>query len=115
MKTAVTLADPVKLRESGTKEAAQLNDFQEQLVQLAATMNGDHKKDIYPHKLVENMTVLEAVKYVEAAFKVFCSEREGAPENGLNNADRVDQADESARTAPRSFFQRLFSCVICDH
>lgn len=111
----VTLPDPVKLRESGPKEAAQLNDFQESLVQLAATMNGDHKKDIYPHKLVENMTVVEAVKYIESAFEMFCREHEGAPENGSNDAGVDGQADESTRPASGSFFQRLFSCVICDH
>ncbi|XP_010056549.2 non-specific phospholipase C3 [Eucalyptus grandis] len=111
----VTLPDPAKLRESGPKEAAQLNDFQEQLVQLAATMNGDHKKDIYPHKLVENMTVVEAAKYVESAFEMFCRECEGASENGSNDAGVDSQAEESTRPASGSFFQRLFSCVICDH
>ncbi|KAE8721401.1 Non-specific phospholipase C5 [Hibiscus syriacus] len=64
----VTLPEPVKTRHSKAKETAKLSDFQEELVQMAAVLKGDHKSDIYPHKLVENMTVAEAAEYVHGAF-----------------------------------------------
>ena len=98
------------------KEADQLNDFQVQLVQLAATLNGDHKKDTYPHKLVENITVVEAVKYIESAFEIFCGECQKAKENGANDRDQVAQENAATTlTTPKSFPQKLLSCIICDH
>ncbi|OWM83219.1 hypothetical protein CDL15_Pgr012700 [Punica granatum] len=119
---AVTLAEPVKMRESGPNEEASLNDFQEQLVQMAATLNGDHKKDTYPHKMVENITVSAAVEYIEGAFKMFCDECEK-----LKDEDGVEEAESSednqkdvptlaaTRKTPKSFVQKVFSCIICDN
>jgi phospholipase C len=86
---AVTLGEPAKLRETGPQEEAKLSEFQEELVQLAAVLNGDHRKDIYPDKLVENMTVGEAAKYVQEAFKKFQDECAKARESGVDEDEIV--------------------------
>ncbi|XAR63332.1 Phospholipase C [Bertholletia excelsa] len=114
----VKLPEPVRLRETGAKEDAKLSEFQEELVQMAATLCGDHRKDIYPSKLVENMTVKEAVEYVEKAFKKFLEECEkakakGAPESQVCVPGEEDEPEPSARARPRSFASKLLSCIAC--
>ncbi|KAJ9131837.1 hypothetical protein P3X46_034749 [Hevea brasiliensis] len=111
----VALTEPVKLREADAKEEAKLSEFQEELVQMAAALNGDHKKDIYPHKLVEGMTVLQAVKYVEDGFKKFCEECEKARESGADESEIIVLAKSSTSTTPKSFIHKLFSCLVCDN
>lgn len=111
----VTLSDAAKLREAGAKEDAKLNDFQEILVQMAATLNGDHKKDIYPDKLVENMTVGEAAKYVKDAHEAFCDHCHKAIDSGADEDEIVVLAKRSTRETPKNFAQKLFSCIICDN
>ncbi|KAI4302873.1 hypothetical protein MLD38_038571 [Melastoma candidum] len=108
-----TLPEPKKLRDAGAKEEAKLNDFQEILVQMAATLNGDHKKESYPHRLVENMTVADAVKYAEAAFNMFRDECAKLADKGGDGEEVIEVGKKLSSS--RSFVQKLFSCMICDN
>ncbi|XP_054785129.1 non-specific phospholipase C3-like [Prosopis cineraria] len=122
----VTLPEPVKLREAEAKENTKLSDFQVELVQLAATLNGDHKKDIYPHKLIEGLNVADAVKYVEEAFKFFMGECEKAKQSGVDGCEIVECANSSqsysasaSTTSPtpvpkNSFWHKILGCIFCD-
>ena len=114
VKFAEKLPDPVRLREAAAHEQAKLSEFQEELVQMAATLNGDHRKSIYPNKLVENMTVSDAVKYVNDAFKTFLNECEKAKQSGVDGSEIVDCANASTPPNSKNFFQKLSSCIICD-
>ncbi|KAK1307460.1 hypothetical protein QJS10_CPA10g01155 [Acorus calamus] len=105
----VTLPDPPKLRKAGPKEEAKLTEFQEELVPMAATLNGDHNKDSYPHKLVEGMTVADAVKYVKGAFKTFCDNCEYARAHGADESDVVVTSNSKS-----SFARRVLSCFACN-
>ncbi|KAL2892646.1 Non-specific phospholipase C3 [Bienertia sinuspersici] len=80
----VTLPEPVKLRDSEAKEDRKLSDFQGEMVQLAACLKGDHMKDTYPNKLVEEMNVAEAAKYCNEALEIFFQECEKAKQNGVD-------------------------------
>lgn len=114
--SAVKLPEPVKLREAAAKEGAKLSEFQEELVQMAAALNGDHKKDIYPQRLVEGMTVSQAVKYVEDGFKKFCEECEKARESGVDETEVIVlDKSRTKTTTPKTFIHKLFSCFICDN
>ncbi|KAE8721429.1 Non-specific phospholipase C4 [Hibiscus syriacus] len=109
-----TIPEPVKTRRTEAKETEKLSDFQEELVQMAAVLKGDHKSDIYPHKLVENMTVAEAAKYVHDAFDKFCDEylkEKGA--EGNNESEIVELGKEVERPNRNSFISKLFSCLSC--
>lgn len=112
---AVTLPEPVKLRETTSKDGAKMSDFQEEVVQLAAAINGDHRKDIYPNKLVEKMSVSKAVSYVEASFKKFSDECEKARESGADESEIVVCATSLGSPSPKSFAKKMFSCLVCDH
>ncbi|KDP39583.1 hypothetical protein JCGZ_02603 [Jatropha curcas] len=113
----VTLPEPVKLREGVAREDGNLSEFQQELVQMAAVLNGDHKKDIYPHKIAEGMTVSVAAKYMESAFKKFIEEGEKARENGVDESEVIviENFVPTNHKSPRSFIQKLFSCLVCDN
>lgn len=111
---AVTLVEPAKLRDVAPKDEGKLSEFQEELVQLAAVLNGDHRKDTYPDKLVENMTVAEAAKYVQVAFKKFKDECEKAREGGADE-DEIVVCATNASSSSKSIVHKLVSCFICDN
>ncbi|RWR86795.1 non-specific phospholipase C4-like protein [Cinnamomum micranthum f. kanehirae] len=116
----VTLSDPKKLRESEAKEEKKLSEFQEELVQMAAVLNGDHRKDIYPEKLVENMTVGDAVKYVDDAFKTFLEACENRRKNGADESEIVVVTSSPALSPPtekkkKSFARKMFACLVCNN
>jgi len=112
---AEKLPEPIKLREAAAKEEAKLSEFQEELVLMAATLNGDHRKSIYPEKLIENMCVSDAVKYVEDAFNTFLNECEKAKQNGADGCDIVDCANTcSTPRNSKNFFHKMLSCITCD-
>ncbi|XP_042504313.1 non-specific phospholipase C4-like [Macadamia integrifolia] len=112
----VTLPEPVKMREAGANEDKKLNDFQQILVQMTATLNGDHRKDIFPHKLVENMTVGEAIKYCEDGFKTFLGACENAKNNGADESEIVvcsTITSLSHEQPSKTFVKNMFSCFSC--
>ncbi|GAV89013.1 Phosphoesterase domain-containing protein [Cephalotus follicularis] len=106
----VTLPEPVKMRETKANGDAKLSEFQQELVQLAATLNGDHKKDIYPHKLVENMSVADGAKYFQDAFEKFCRECERAKESGVDLSEIVVLATSHTVKISKSWMHNIFSC-----
>lgn len=114
---AVTLPEPtLKLRDGEAKEDAKLTDFQQELVQMAATLNGDYKKDIYPHKLVEEMTVAEGAKYVEDAFKKFRGQCEKAEAEGVDGSQIVVVPTPTTKQRKsKSFGRKLLSCLACNN
>ncbi|XP_073139939.1 non-specific phospholipase C3-like [Henckelia pumila] len=113
----VTLPEPVKMRESEPNEDANLSEFQEELVQLCAVLKGDHNaKDIFPHKIVKDMKVVEAVDYMDVAFQKFLDDCEDAEKNGADGSHIVCLPSEHAKKrVPKTFTQKLFSCLVCDN
>ncbi|CAK9158142.1 unnamed protein product [Ilex paraguariensis] len=115
-----TLPEPVKFREAEADGNSKLSEFQGEMIQMAATLCGDHRKDIYPDKLVENMTVSEAVEYLNNAFKKFTDECEKAKANGADESSIcVPKDDEPDHVPPpaksKSIASKFFSCLACDH
>ncbi|XP_020262700.1 non-specific phospholipase C3-like, partial [Asparagus officinalis] len=119
----VTLPEPVKMRN--TTEAAEqskLSEFQQELVQLGAVLNGDYIKDIYPYKLVEQMTVAEAANYTQEAFRTFLNECEKCKKNGadgsyvvvVNPAKGTAAADDNNNEQKKkSVVTKMFGCFVC--
>ncbi|KAJ6975143.1 non-specific phospholipase C4-like [Populus alba x Populus x berolinensis] len=112
----VTLVEPVKLREGAAKEDAKLSEFQEELVEMAAVLNGDLTKDIYPQQLVDGLNVSDGAKYVEKAFKRFCDECDKARKNGVDDSEIIClEKPATTRRASKSFVHKLCSCLACDN
>ncbi|MQL84101.1 hypothetical protein Taro_016628 [Colocasia esculenta] len=117
----LTLPEPKKLRKTGAaREDANLTEFQEVLVQMGAVLNGDHRKEgLYPQKLVEDMTVGEAAKYLQEAFGTFCEACENCRKAGMDESEIVvvngAAGDGSSPEAKKkSFLQKMFSCLVCN-
>ncbi|KAI3444884.1 hypothetical protein Pfo_001549 [Paulownia fortunei] len=116
-----TLPEPIKLREAEANDEAKLSEFQEELVQMAAVLCGEHRVvESFPHQLVENMTVSNGVEYVQSAFKKFLDECEKARQNGADGSTICIPASNSttvnAPAQSKSFASKLFSCIVCgDH
>ncbi|KAI3414643.1 uncharacterized protein J3R85_016059 [Psidium guajava] len=65
------LPTPVKIREGEAKEDAKPSEFQQELLQLAAALTGDHIFTTNPERFGTEMTVREAKEYMENAVKSF--------------------------------------------
>ncbi|KAJ4778496.1 Non-specific phospholipase C4 [Rhynchospora pubera] len=112
----VTLPEAKKLRETGAKEMSQISDFQKELVQLAAVLNGDHAKDIYPDKLVDGMTVAKAAQYVNDAYKVFRKECDQCIKAGMDGSHIPIVEPKKPDDKPGgSQVQKLLACFGCGH
>lgn len=112
-----TLPEPKKLRPTGAAETEKLSEFQTELVQLGASLNGDYAKDIYPRRLVENMTVAEGARYVQDAFKTFLEECERCRKDGEDGSHVVVVSPTEDAVGPRgkrSLVEKMFSCLSCN-
>lgn len=83
------LPEATKLRPTEAKEDAGLNDFQIELLQLAAQLNGEHTLDSYPDELPKKMNVAEACAYAESAVKSFLDAGKTAIKNGEKDWEKI--------------------------
>lgn len=80
----------MKIRKSEAKEDAKLTEFQEELVQLAAVLNGDHVLTSYPEQLGCKMTVKEGKEYMKDSVKKFLGAGLAAKMMGADDNQIVD-------------------------
>ncbi|XP_042482346.1 non-specific phospholipase C1-like [Macadamia integrifolia] len=73
------------LRPGGPKEDKSLSEFQLELIQLAAQLNGDHVLNTYPD-IGNSMTVAEANRYAEDAVARFLEAGRAALRAGANES-----------------------------
>ncbi|XP_057531527.1 non-specific phospholipase C4-like [Amaranthus tricolor] len=111
----VTMPKPVKLRATSAVENRKLSDFQAELVQMGACLNGDHKKNTYPDALVAKMTVKEGAEYVQKAWKTFCHECDEAKKRGADENTIIEVDTEPSNKIYRSFIDKFFSCLACNN
>jgi phospholipase C len=65
------LPTPVKIRNTEANEEAKLTEFQQELLQLAAVLKGDHVFTSYPEKIGKEMNVRQGKEYIDDAVKRF--------------------------------------------
>ncbi|KAM7272778.1 hypothetical protein ACFE04_027441 [Oxalis oulophora] len=93
----VQLPTPVAIRQGEAKEDAPISEFQQELTQLAATINGDHILTSYPEKIGKDMTVKKAKEYMDNAVKRFFEAGRYAKRMGVD-AEQVVQMRPSLTT-----------------
>lgn len=80
----------MRLREAEAEAEDQhreISEFQAELVQLGAALNGDHTTEAYGSgKLGEGMTVAEASEYCRGAFARFREECRRCHEGGMDES-----------------------------
>ena len=74
---------PWSLRHSPSNESAPLTEFQEELIQLASQLNGDHQRPEYPH-LGKSMNVGQAHAYATSALAKFLETGRAALRAGVD-------------------------------
>lgn len=85
-----TLPDVTPLRSSEANENSGLSEFQSEIVQLAAVLNGDHFLTSFRDEMSKNMSVKEAHDYVKGAVSRFIRASKEAVRMGANGSAIVD-------------------------
>jgi phospholipase C len=78
------------LRSTGAKEDGGLSEFQSEVVQLAAVLNGDHFLSSFPNEMSNKMNVKEAHAYVRRAVARFVRASKEAIKLGADQSAIVD-------------------------
>ncbi|KAL1301339.1 hypothetical protein HN51_045979 [Arachis hypogaea] len=86
----VTLPDVTPLRKTEAKEDGKLSEFQSEVVQLAAVLNGDHFLSSFPDEMSKKMSVKEAHGYVKGAVSRFIRASKEAIKLGADESAIVD-------------------------
>jgi phospholipase C len=97
----VQLPNPVAIRQGEANENAPISEFQQELTQLAATINGDHFLTSYPERIGKDMTVIKAKEYMDDAVKRFFEAGLYAKQMGVD-AEQVVQMRPSLTTRSSS-------------
>ncbi len=78
------------LRTTEAKEDNGLSEFQGEVVQLAAVLNGDHFLSSFPDEMSKKMNVKEAHEYVQGAVARFITASKEAIKLGADQSAIVD-------------------------
>ena len=84
------MPDVAPLRTTEAKEDAGLSEFQNEVVQLAAVLNGDHFLSSFPDEMGKKMSVKEAHEYVKGAVSRFIRASKEAIKLGADESAIVD-------------------------
>ncbi|KVI06177.1 Phosphoesterase [Cynara cardunculus var. scolymus] len=84
------LPEAAPLRETEPDEARGLSQFQSEVVQLAAVLNGDHFLSSFPDEMGKKMSVKEAHTYVKGAVSRFITASKEAINLGADESAIVD-------------------------
>ncbi|CAL4983730.1 unnamed protein product [Urochloa decumbens] len=108
------LPEPVRLRSADAEEHRGISEFQAELVQLGAALNGDHATEAYEtDKLIEGMTVAEAADYCHGAFERFREECRRCQESGMDGSHIPAVQPAAANKAAAPSASKLCSCLPC--
>lgn len=84
------MPDVVPLRSAETNENRGVSEFQSELVQLAAVLNGDHFLSSFRDETVKKMSVKEAHKYVKGSVSRFLNASKEAIKLGADKSAIVN-------------------------
>jgi phospholipase C len=84
------MPDVAPLRTTEAKEDSSLSEFQSEVVQLAAVLNGDHFLSSFPDEISKKMNVKEALDYVEGSVTRFIRASKEAINLGADESAIVD-------------------------
>ncbi|KAL8167100.1 hypothetical protein V2J09_008599 [Rumex salicifolius] len=84
------LPDTAPLRKTEAEENRALSEFQTEIVQLAAVLNGDHFLNSFPNEITKKMNVKEAHEYVTGAVSRFIRASKEAIKMGADESAIVD-------------------------
>ncbi|XP_017982742.1 PREDICTED: non-specific phospholipase C2 [Theobroma cacao] len=83
------LPTPARIRQGEANEEAKLSEFQQELLQLAAVLKGDHILTSYPDEIGKEMSVEQGKEYMEDAVKRFFDAGRSAKKMGVDGEQIV--------------------------
>ncbi|CAN1250461.1 Non-specific phospholipase C2 [Linum perenne] len=95
------LPTPIRIRQGDANEDAKLSEFQQEMLQLAAVLKGDHILSSYPNEIGKKMSVKEGTVYMEDAVKRFFQAGRFAKKMGVDD-EQIVQMKPSLTTRPSS-------------
>ena len=111
---AEELPEPVRLRSAEAEEHRGISEFQAELVQLGAALDGDHATEAYEtDKLIDRMTVAEAADYCQRAFAKFREECRRCHDCGMDESYIPEVQPAAPPAAPAPPASKLCICFPC--
>nr|DAD29327.1 TPA_asm: hypothetical protein HUJ06_030795 [Nelumbo nucifera] len=98
------LPTPVKIRQGGPNKNATPSEFQQELLQLAAVLKGEHILPTYLEHIGKQMTVKEGKKYMDDAVKSFFEAGFSAKGMGVDEEQIVQMRPSLTTRSSSSLF-----------
>ncbi|EMS52170.1 Non-hemolytic phospholipase C [Triticum urartu] len=92
------LPTPTRIRQTEANEEAKLSSFQQEIVQLAAVLNGDHQLSSLQERIRERMNVREGTSYMRSAVRRFFEAGMSAKRMGLADDEQIVKMRPSLTT-----------------
>ncbi|KAL5226707.1 hypothetical protein ABZP36_014972 [Zizania latifolia] len=92
---------PMRIRQTEANEEAKLSEFQQELVQLASVLNGDHQLISLQDMIRDRMNVRQGIAYMRTAVKRFFEAGMSAKRMGVDDEQIVKMRPSlTTRTSP---------------
>ncbi|XP_037417013.1 non-specific phospholipase C2-like [Triticum dicoccoides] len=92
------LPTPTRIRQTEANEEAKLSSFQQEIVQLAAVLNGDHQLSSLQERIRERMNVREGTSYMRSSVRRFFEAGMSAKRMGLADEEQIVKMRPSLTT-----------------
>ncbi|XP_037410123.1 non-specific phospholipase C2-like [Triticum dicoccoides] len=96
---------PKRIRQMEANEEAKLSSFQQEIVQLAAVLNGHHRLSSLQERIKERMNVREGTSYMRSAMRRFFEASMSAKKMGVTDSEHIIKMRPSLTTRTSSSAQ----------
>ncbi|XBI32669.1 hypothetical protein VPH35_056091 [Triticum aestivum] len=96
------LPTPTRIRQTEANEEAKLSSFQQEIVQLAAVLYGDHQLSSLQQRIRERMNVREGTSYMRSAVRRFFEAGMSAKRMGVADDEQIVKMMPSLTTRTSS-------------
>jgi phospholipase C len=86
---AEQLPTPTRIRQTEPNEEAKLSEFQQEIIQLASVLNGDHLLTSLQDRIRDKMNVREGISYMRSSVKRFFEAGASAKRMGVHDEQIV--------------------------
>jgi phospholipase C len=93
---------PTRIRQTEANEEAKLSSFQQEIVQLAAVLNGDHQLSSLQDRIRDKMNVREGTSYMRNAVRRFFEAGMSAKRMGVSDDEQIVKMRPSLTTRTSS-------------
>jgi phospholipase C len=93
---------PTRIRQTEANEEAKLSSFQQEIVELASVLNGDHQLTSLQERIKDQMNVREGTSYMRNAVRRFFEAGMSAKRMGVSDDEQIVKMRPSLTTRTSS-------------